>query len=71
LRTLQQRTLRPAGTFLSSAATGLTRHISAGHRFPPEQWFMVTKPLACGSHTSVKVTPLQLTGWRPGEYSEN
>ncbi|HUE51654.1 MAG TPA: hypothetical protein VMO80_04890, partial [Terriglobales bacterium] len=59
------------GTFLSSAATGLTRHISAGHRFPPEQWFMVTKLLARGSHPSPKVTPLRLTGWRRDEYSEN
>src|ERR1700687_1755567 len=69
---LQWRTLRPVGTFLSSAATGLTWHISAGHRFPPEQWwFMVTKPLACGSPPSLKVTPLRLTAWRRDEYSEN
>src|ERR1035437_6171445 len=30
---------------------------------------MVTKRWARGSHTSTKVTRLQLTGWRPGEYS--
>ena len=26
------------GAFVTSAATGLTRHISARHRGPPEQW---------------------------------
>jgi hypothetical protein len=32
---------------------------------------MVTKLWAHGSHISTKVTRLQLTGWWPGEYSEN